>query len=200
MLLVSCEREEGVPKLKLCGVEYFYYTTGGAKVYFKQSLTDVFIEFAQNEITKEEADLILNKYAFLDVYEGSSQKRVGARINESVTDCAIVNNYLSMLNEDEAIFSATPMFYLSDTDPNSYFILISEVLTKHNENLITESDFINYAELMNLELIEAKYGTQYFRVKEVKTGFEALEIANQVYESGKVEYAQPNGIMKIEPF
>lgn len=199
-VLVSCEREEGSPSLNLCGTKYFYHTTGGAKIYFKQSLADVFIEFAQDEVTKGEAELILNKYTFLNINEASSYKKVSARINESVTDCAIINNYLSMLNDDEAIFSATPVFYFSDTDPNSYFILLSEVLTKHNENLISESDFIDYAESMNLELVEAKYGTQYFRVKEVSTGFEALEIVNQIYESGKVEYAQPNGIVKIEPF
>ena len=199
-LLVSCEREEGFPKLKLCGTEYFYYTTGGAKVYLRQSLTEIWIVFAQEETTKEEAELILSKYTFLGMTGlASSYNQVGVRINENVTDCIIINNYLSMLNEDEDIFSATPVFYFSATDPNSYFILLSEVLTKNSENLISESDFIDYAKWMNLELVEAKYGTQYFRVKEVKTGFEALEIASQIYESGKVEYAQPNGIMKIEP-
>ncbi|MBX2969911.1 MAG: hypothetical protein KF803_11120 [Cyclobacteriaceae bacterium] len=199
-LLVSCERQEGLPKLQVCSSKYVYYNTGDSKVYLRQSLTEIWIVFAQEEITKEEAELILSKYTFLGMTGlASSYKQVGVRINENVTDCTIVNNYLSVLNEDEAIFSATPVFYYSATDPNSYFILLSEVLTKNNESLISESDFIDYAESMNLELVEAKYATQYFRVKEVKTGFEALEIANQIYESGKVEYAQPNGIVKVEP-
>ena len=74
---------------------------------------------------------------------------------------------------------------------------MSEVLTKHNDELISESDFIDFAKTFNLELIKSKF-YQHFRVKDVKTGFEALEIANQIYESGKVEYSHPNFMMKLE--
>lgn len=122
----------------------------------------------------------------------NSYKRVGVRINQRVTDCTIVNNYLEELNQDDEIFSATPVFYLSDGDPDSYYILLSDVLTKNDDNIISESDFIDYAETINLELVKTAYATQHFKVKEVRTGFEALEIANQIYESGKVHYAQPN--------
>lgn len=199
-LLASCERDEAVTKVRLCSSEYFYYTTGNSKVYFKQSLSEIFIVFAQDEVTKEAAELMLSKYTFLDKNVlASNYKQVSVRINESVADCAVINDYLSVLNDDQDIFSATPVFYYSANDPNSYFILLSEVLTKNIEDVISEADFINYAKSKNLELVEAKYATQYFRVKEVKTGFEALEIANQLYESGKVVYAQPNGIVKIEP-
>lgn len=61
-----------------------------------------------------------------------------------------------------------------------------------------EDEFINHAETLNLELERSKYSTQHFKVKEVETGFEALEIANQIYESGKVQYSHPNFIARIE--
>ncbi len=71
--------------------------------------------------------------------------------------------------------------------------------TKNNNEVISESEFINYAETLNLELIESKYSTQYFKVKEeVETGFEALEIANKIYESGKIQYSHPNFIAKTD--
>ena len=120
-----------------------------------------------------------------------------AIINES-SDCANFKNLLKELNRNNEIFSATPVFYTSDNILDSYWILLSEVLTKNNEEFYSESDFINFAETMNLELIESKYSTQHFKVKEVETGFEALEIANQFYESGKVHYSHPNFIAKIE--
>ena len=43
-------------------------------------------------------------------------------------------------------------------------------------------------------LIESNYSTQHFKVKDVETGFEALEIANEIYESGKIHYSHPNFI------
>lgn len=198
ILLVSCEKEQALPNLSLCDNEYFYYANG-SKVYFKQSLSQIFIEFKQDEITRELAKSVMSKYPFIDMnVVANSYKRVGVRINEQVSSCAIVNDYLEVLNEDDEIFSATPVFYLSDGNPDSYYILLSEVLTKNDDNMISESDFIDYAETMNLELVTAAYSTQHFKVKEVRTGFEALEIANQIYESEKVHYAQPNCIVKLE--
>jgi hypothetical protein len=84
------------------------------------------------------------------------------------------------------------------SEENSYFVVLSEVLTKHDENIVSESDFKDYAETKNLELINAKYSTQYFKVKNVATGFESIEIAQQIYESGQAEYSHPNFIVKIE--
>jgi hypothetical protein len=107
-------------------------------------------------------------------------------------------NLLKELNRNNEIYSATPVFYTSDNTLDSYWILLSEVLTKNNEEFYSESDFINFAETMNLELIKSKYSTQHFKVKEVETGFEALEIANQIFESGKVHYSHPNFIAKRE--
>lgn len=201
VLLVSCEKNEELMDSQLCDSNFIYSATADSKIYLKQSSSEIFIEFEQDSVTDDLVELILSKYSFIDVnIETNNYNKISVRINESVAECTVVNDYLKILNEDDEIFSATPVFYLSENDPDSYYILISEVLTKNNENLITESDFIEYAENLNLELIEAKYSTQHFKVKDVKTGFEALELANKIFESGMVKYAHPNSIMKIEHF
>ena len=197
---VSCEKKENIHKLDLCEKEYFYYS-GGSKNYLKHSLTEIWIEFEQKDVTREYADSILSRYAFINsnipLVGNNNYNQIPIKINRKC-DCDEFKNFLVELNKDYDIFSATPFFYLSDYEPESYWILLSEVLTKNNENQISELDFINYAETLNLELIEStNYSTQRFNVKEVKTGFEALEIANQIYESGIVEYSHPNFIAKI---
>lgn len=196
-LLVSCENGETLSNPRLCDNEYFYYS-GGSKIYLKHSLSEIWIEFKQNEVTSEKAESVLKNYSFIvaDLTSAINYNRIKVKINKKC-DCTDFKTYLKELNQDIEILSATPVFYTSYNEPDSYLILLSEVLTKNNENIISEPDFINYAETINLELIESKYSTQHFKVKEVKTGFESLEIANQIYESGKVEYSHPNFIAKI---
>jgi len=199
VIITSCEKEEIPSTPKLCSDEYFYYS-GGSKISIKHSLNEVWIVFKQNNLTGELAKSILEKYSFINtdnLLADSYYDKVWATIDENC-DCTDFKNYLKELNKDSEIFSATPVFYTSDNDLNSYWILLSEVLTENNGELVSESEFVDYAETLNLELVESKYSTQHFKVKEVETGFEALEIANQIYESGKVEYSHPNFIAKIE--
>jgi len=199
IFFASCENKENLSNPQLCADAYFYYS-GGSKVFLKHSLNEVWIEFGESDVTGEIAKSILNKYSFINTDNFSTDSyydRFKAIINEKC-DCKDFKDLLIELNKDNEILSATPVFYTSDNDPNSYWILLSEVLTENDGELITESEFINYAEPLNLELIESKYFTQHFKVKEVNTGFEALEIANQIYESGKVQYSHPNFIAKIE--
>lgn len=199
LFLAACEKEDTLSHPNLCDDEYFYYS-GGSKIYLKHSLNKVWIEFEQSGITGEIAKSILAEYSFLNTGNLSDTlyyDRFIAVINES-SDCANFKNLLKELNRKNEIYSATPVFYTSDNILYSYWILLSEVLTKNNEEFYSESDFINFAETMNLELIKSKYSTQHFKVKEVETGFEALEIANQFFESGKVHYSHPNFIAKIE--
>lgn len=197
---VTCEKEDTLPVFELCDDEYFYYS-GGSKIYLKHSLCEVLIEFEQSDITAERAKSHLKKFSFINTDHFSvygHYDKLMAIFNEKC-DCNDFKYYLQELNKDDEIYSATPVFYLSDNDPNSYVILLSEVLTAIDENFISESDFINYAQSVNLEFVESQYSTRrfHFKVKEVNTGFEALEIANQIYESGKVQYSHPNFISKI---
>ncbi|WP_186758567.1 hypothetical protein [Echinicola salinicaeni] len=198
MIFSSCEDDENASSSQLCNDEYFYYS-GGGKIYFKPSLYEVWIELEQKGLSREEARSILEKHPFIDTNKmgrGSDNDRFQVNIN-GVNDCTDLKNYLIVLNNDSEIYSATPVFYSSDDDPMSYLILLSEVLTKNNDETIAESAFIDYAESLNLELIESKHATQQFKVKEVETGFEALEIANEIYETGKVDYSHPNFIANI---
>lgn len=202
-LLTSCDGDEPQSKMRLCNFdnEKFYYAGEGKIFIGRQSLAEIFIVFEQDEVTKELAESILSKYSFITnstIPGDSNYKNIWVRFNQNLTSCTEVNNYLKELNNDDEIFSATPIFYTNENDPDSYFVLLSEVLTKNSEGNISESDFINYAETKNLELISAEYSAQYFKVKKVETGFESLEIAQQIYESGKAEYSHPNFIVKIE--
>ena len=201
MLFVSCENEDIQSNPKLCSDEYFYYS-GGSKTFLKHSLNEVWIVFKQSDLTGELAKSILEKYSFISTDNISSDSFSGktlAIINEN-WNCSDFKNYLEELNKDNEISSATPVFYLSDVDPMSYWILLSEVLTKNDNERITESEFVEYAETLNLELIESNYSTQHFKVKDVETGFEALEIANEIYESGKAQYSHPNFIAHMTLF
>lgn len=199
LFLTACEKEDTLSHPYLCDDEYYYYS-GGSKIYLKHSLNKVWIEFEQSGITGEMAKSILTDYLFLntDNFSDSLYYDRFIAIIDASSDCTGFKNYLKELNRNNEIFSATPVFYTSDNRLDSYWILLSEVLTENNNELISESDFISYAETLNLELIESKYSTQHFKVEEVETGFEALEIANQIFESGKVHYSHPNFIAKIE--
>ncbi len=195
IIFASCEKEEDISNSQLCADKYFYYSEG-SKIFLKHSLYEIWLEFEQSDVNAEKAKSILDKYSFIttDNFEaGNYYDRVKVIINEDC-NCSDFKNYLVELNKDIEIYSATPMFYLSDDDPMAYWIMLSEVLTENNKEIISESEFINYAETLNLELIESKYSTQHFKVIEVKTGFEALEIANQIYESEKSQYSHPNFI------
>ena len=198
VLFASCEKEQDLSNNQLCKEKYFYYS-GETKTYFKHSLNEVWIEFRQTNVNGADAKSILEKYSFINteiLKDDSNYDRFKAIINDKC-DCTDFKNYLKQLNKDSEIYSATPVFYLSDNDPMSYWILLSEVLTRNNDEIISESEFIDYAETLNLELIKSRYSTQYFKVKEVNTGFEALDIANRIFESGKIEYSHPNFIANI---
>ena len=144
---------------------------------------------------------MLAQYSYINtnIGLGNNYKKIRVKINKKC-NCDDVKSYLIAMNKDNETFTATPVFYTSDNDPDSYWILESQVLTQNNEDVISESNFIDYAETMGLELIESKYSMLYFKVKEVKTGFESLEIANRIYESGKAQYAHPNFIVEIVLF
>lgn len=197
---VTCEKEDTLPVFELCDDEYFYYS-GGSKIFLKHSVCEVLIEFKRSDITEEKAKSHLKKFSFLNTDHLSVHRkydRLKAIFNEKC-DCNDFRYYLQELNKDSEIYSATPVFYFSDNDPDSYVILLSEVLTAIDENFISETDFLYYVHSLNLESVESQYSSRRFhlKVKEVNTGFEALGIANQIYEHGKVRYSHPNFIARI---
>lgn len=197
----ACEKEEAPSNPELCAEEYFYYS-GGSKIFLKHSLNRVWIVFNQGEITGAVAKSILGKYAFIhtdNLSDDRYYKQIMADIHPTC-DCAGFKNYLKELNRDNEIGAATPVFYTSENTPDAYWILLSEVLTAHNEANISEPEFISYAETLNLELVKSRYSSQHFKIHEVTTGFEALEIANQIYESGKAQYSHPNFIAQTVLF
>ena len=73
---------------------------------------------------------------------------------------------------------------------------LSEVLAKPYD-WISSSEFIKITENYDLELIEESYSCYYFKVSNSISGFESLEIANELYESDIVEYSHPNFIAPL---
>ena len=200
LAFLSCNKDEPWEnvKLNLCDDPCFYYS-GGSKNYIKYSLTEIKVEFKDSLITNKTIDSILDGYNFNNVYFrwGNNGNEIKIFIQDNCS-CEQFKNYLAELNTDDEIYSATPVFYRSENDPESYWILKNEVLTKYDKEVISEPDFIAYAESLNLELSGKRDYSLQFKVKEVTTGFEALNIANQIYESGYVEFSHPNFIAKIE--
>jgi hypothetical protein len=197
ILFVSCIFGP-LPNDGFSNESYFYYSDS-RKIYFKLSLTEVYIAFEDSIVTTDMADSILSEYEFLSINDTLSTRYLGgfrANVCETCND-STYKNYLKKLNRDNGISSATPIFYFSENDPDSYCIMISEVRTKFNEEIISESDFIRYAETFNLELISTGFSWQTFKIKDVKTGFEALEIANEIYECDKSIYSLPDFIANI---
>lgn len=202
LFLFSCQKNEVNPVLDLCREQYFYYS-GGEKNYFKHSLQEMHLVFEQDTVSKTEAESILATFDGLDsdlsgyMTHDENYNKIWVRTNEKC-DCDTYKNKLKEVNSDPNIFSATPIFYYAN-DPLAYWVLLSEVSIMFDEQLITGADFINYAETLNLELIDDfRYPTLHFKVKEVVTGFEALEISNKLHESDSVIFAQPNSIVRIE--
>lgn len=194
--LSSCEKET-LPDARVCEEEHFYYSAG-SKILLQHSLSETWIEFKQTGVTKEVAETILGSYPFINTDFASkiNNRGVWVKINGK-PDCTTFKNHLRELNQNDAIFSATPLFYPSDGKSGFHMILLSEVLTKHNPSSVSEAEFIEYAETFDLELIASKNWTQRFRVKEVVTGFEALEKGNLIYEGAKAEYSHPNFMADI---
>lgn len=164
IFFASCGGNHLQSKQGLCTEQYFYYG-GKSRIYFKHSLSEIWIAFRQDKMTSKAADSILQKYPFVTFTalpnSDNNYSSVQVLLKEKA-DCVELKNYLKILNADSEIFSATPIFYLSDNDPNSYMILLSEVLTKNDENVISESDFINLATAKNLELIKIADSYQFF--------------------------------------
>lgn len=199
--LAACEDAGTGPVNRVCERPYFYYVAPRSRVNVYQSKSEIWIVFCRAWVSQEEAESFFSKYAWIaEKSLASDYRQARLRISTDGTDCALVDRYMKLLNRDEAILSATPIFYLAEEDPDSYLILLSEVLTKHHANRISESAFIQFAESKGLALIEAKNGTQHFKVKEVKTGFESLDMANAIFEAGTADYAQPNFIAKVVRF
>ena len=199
LVFLSCNKDEPwEPALpNLCEDEYFYYS-GGSKISLKHSLNETWIDYNNEDIKRSEAILLLKKYDFIDIDTCSfcSYNRLRIKL-ENINSCQEYKNCLKQLNTDDEIYSASPVFYRSEKDPESYWIMHNVVTTRFNEEVISEPNFIAYAESLNLELYKTHYSSHQFKIKNVSTGIEALEIANQIYESGYVEFSQPNFIAKI---
>lgn len=173
--------------------EYFFYGNGN-KIYFKLSLEEVWIEFERGSfISDSTINYILNRYDYLerDNNFGMQHSYAFRAVVNDRCNTEELKAHLLELNRDSTILCATPIFYFDKNDPDSYIIYSNEFGATYNEELTTEAEFIDHIVNENIELISSHY-TQYFRVKNIATGFETLEISNRVNEDTLSRWSQPN--------
>ena len=196
-LFISCEEEDSLTLEQSCSEDYFYYSDNG-EINLNLSLSEIWIKFAGDTVSRDYAENILGQYEFIELKKGGGDEnyhQVKATFNIE-SDCTAVKKLLVALNENPEIFSATPVFSLQDDISNDfYMILLSEILIMPKEE-IPSSEFLKLTENFDVDFIENNFGYR-LRVKNVITGFESLEIANELYESGKVLYSHPNFIAPI---
>jgi hypothetical protein len=113
------------------------------------------------------------------------------------SDCEGWKNYLLILNKDSDIFAATPVFYLKNSVNNDFFLILKGEIALMPQAGVSHDELIAITNNYGLEYIKQSYGTYIFRVKNVVTGFESLLIANNLFESGKTKWAEPDFIAPI---
>jgi hypothetical protein len=175
----------------------FYYS-GNTKVFVEPVTDRVWIELDTMVVPKSRALHFLARFSFLDtgvVRSNTPLWRGGPVGLRDETDCAGLNERLKILNREVGIRAATPCLSFPGGNSAPDLVLLPEVLAAHNPNVITDIDFIRYAEGLGLVFVKSMlHEIHVFRVKDVVTGWEAMEISNKIYEGNKANFAHPNFI------
>lgn len=181
-----------------CPPGTIYYHSGGKKIFLDPATDRVWIELDTLAVPHSRARAFLAKYFFLDtetIHRSPPLWRGWEVFLREATDCAGLKRILETLNQQAGIRAATPLMHYAGSTAEPDLVLLPEVLTGHNPAVISEEQFIRAAADAGLVLLEAtRYGTQHFRVAHVGTGWEALHIANKIFEAGKATYSHPNFI------
>lgn len=189
------------------------------------TLPDDLIIHWYNGPHQERAIMVLDEVAvFLENWENwgvTTQEEVSAAVREitqrfhpQATISAQFENYLILVKSPEpleeetfpqvltdltalnAVKQVSPVFYVVPEDPTTQLILTDEINVKFPDHYTEDQ----------MTAIEAEYGlTRTRSLSYVSNGFmytvsaplEALSTANQLYESGRVEYAYPEWLQQI---
>ncbi len=188
IIIFSCGKEETIKykyELDDCGTEYFYYGYGEVQKFYLGNLVPL-ITITFDDVDDEKAYEVLSKYEFLHVsIRQSFEDNIPTPIYQDC-NCEEYKNILITLNNELEIESATPVFEGGIRFQNR----ISLVPVAG----IDSSTIVSYCSDLGLELIEkVRMNAFIFKVREsdLITGFEIFDIANAIYESGKVEYSTP---------
>lgn len=191
-LLQSCEKH----KTGQLTEDYFYYTFNFEKIPLYLFKNELLIEF-NNALTKEEINKFLNKFTYFDkqTTERIQTKNKSLRCVLNPEDTNQLKNILKILNTDTIAF-AVPVFLYQKNDTSSYMIPLNEILCIP---LISDSDFIKLISTNDLEILKSPPESSFYQltIKNIITGFEPLEIANSLFETGNFKYCHPNMLVNI---
>jgi hypothetical protein len=116
------------------------------------------------------------------------------------TDCPESRNTLKVLNSDQIIISALPVFYSANYQKSDYMLLNNLIIAKRDTQKINEVEFLNEAQSLDMEYVsKTTYGVYSFKVKDFDSGFEIINKANLFYEKGNSVFAHPDFYVSINP-
>jgi hypothetical protein len=194
LIFQGCEKGE----TNLFERDYYYYTFNFDKISLRLKGSELYVAFNKDTVSKEEATTFLSNYdyltEFLTTNNTTNFNKFHVKINPE--DTLLLEEILLTLNQDPNIDFANPVFTLSSPISPSFMILNNEIICDPytNDASITEL-FSGY----NLAIIKSEPESFYYllQVRDFKTGFETLDIANRLYQSKKFNYCHPNFIAPI---
>jgi hypothetical protein len=191
----SCEKED----FDVFKQDYFYYTFDFEKIPLYLLGSQVFLEF--NSVhSEEEINGFINKYSFFHEslpIISSFDKIIKCQLNPK--DTINLKEILFALNQDTSICYAVPVFTFRRNEPSTYSIPIDEIVCKP---LVSEKELNELIKPYNFTTLNSMPESSYYRYKinNIKTGFEPLNIANSLYETKKFYFCTPNFYASVGHF
>lgn len=195
--LLSCNDE---PELSTntCG-DAFAYRSGTDSFTLRAVPGSVWIELENPENPEIQIAALFAEYTFLDdtiFPQGNYLNRFPALLKSR--SCESLYEALEILNQDEKIAAATPRLRpegpgIFDSTP---WILVNTVSIQTFDPS-DDAMIVEWAEIQGLELESESYGALRFRIKEVSSGFEPLEIAIKAQNELDVKWASAGFIVPI---
>lgn len=197
LILTSCSNDRELPE-PTCEVSYLYAISGEPT-----SLTPVtgvlWVEFLDSENLETQIRSLFDRYEFLDEKlfpVGNFSNSVPFWLTSK--ECDVLYQSLEILNQDESIAAATPRLKperngINDQSP---WTLVNGILI-HPNNEGDIPAILEWAFDNGLDWESSTYSTQSFVVKDVKTGFEPLEIAIKAQKELDVSWAEADFIVPI---
>lgn len=197
LILASCSNDRELPE-PTCEVSYLYAISGEPT-----SLTPItgvlWVEFLDSENLETQIQSLFDRYEFLDEKlfpVGNFSIRVPFGLTSK--ECDDLYQSLEILNQDEFVAAATPRFRLDRNGINDQipWTLVNGI-SIHPNNEGDISAILEWAFDNGLVWKASTYLTQRFAVKDVKTGFEPLEIAIKAQKELNVRWAEADFIVPI---
>jgi hypothetical protein len=195
--LASCADDPDLPTSN-CGESFLYGS--GEDIYTLRPIPgNVFIELQGPENPEAQIEALFAKYDFLDdtfFPQGNTLRRFPVLLKN--LSCESLFEALKILNQNETISAATPRF-----EPEGEGVFNDKPWTLINGISIMphqpddEANIMEWANNNGLEYRDSSYGTLLFRVNQVSSGFEPLEIAIKAKDELDVRWALADFLIPI---